>query len=400
MNRFDTKHVFFGTALMLLFVPRTGAQGLDAGAKTVASGLQAKIDELMKGVDPRTPEDRAKDVEVRQRYKDAIVIDMCVPGSPFAYVKNDAASFDALADLSKDTGFTSVSYTAAVDEELNPMTVIDWIAKGTTHWKSQPDKYLMVETVDDIYRAKKEGKLAVMFNFQGSNPLGGNLNMVSVYYRLGVRQMNFAYNVRNFMSDGGGAVKDRDGGLSLAGKRLVAVMNDVGMVVDCTHSSNRAALDAAEVSTKPIVLSHSNPLGAYALPRNSPDDVVKAVAKTGGVIATNGLGGFLNKEGNASPTDIARHVNYVKELVGAEHTAFGSDYVHNYAEALSFVLTNPESYPPELGYGSPTQMAVPGDIWGVVRVLEAKHNWSPKEIRGFLGENALRVFKANWRSSK
>ena len=82
---------------------------------------------------------------------------MCIPGSPFAYVKNTAESFDALADLSKDTGFTFVSYTVAVDEERNPLTVIDWIAKGRKHWEGQPEKYLIVETVDDIYRAKKEG---------------------------------------------------------------------------------------------------------------------------------------------------------------------------------------------------------------------------------------------------
>ncbi|MGI9242866.1 MAG: dipeptidase, partial [Verrucomicrobiales bacterium] len=289
------------------------------------------------------------------------------------------------------------SYTAAVDEEFDPLTVIEWLANGRDHWLKRPERYVLVESVEDIRRAKKEGKLAVNFNFQGSNALGGKQKMVGIYYKLGVRSMNFAYNVRNFMSDGGGAKPDRDGGLSLAGKALVEKMNSVGMLVDCTHSSNRAALDAAEISTKPIVLSHSNPYGAYALPRNAPDEVVKAVAETGGVIATNGLGGFLNKEGIASPEEIARHVHYVRELVGWEHTGFGSDYVHNFAEALSFVLANPQSYPPELGYGSPTQMAQPGDIWGVVRVLEEKYKWKENEIRGFLGENILRVYEANWK---
>jgi microsomal dipeptidase-like Zn-dependent dipeptidase len=211
--------------------------------------------------------------------------------------------------------------------------------------------------------------------------------------------MNFAYNVRNHMSDGGGVAPERDGGLSKAGMRLVKEMNRVGMIVDCTHSSNKTCLDAAEVSEKPIVLSHSNALGAYELPRNSPDDVLRAVAKTGGVICTNGLGGFLNKEGKAGPEDIARHVQYVKELVGAEHTCWGSDHItpQVYVAALDFVLRNPESYPPELGYGSPTQIAQPGDIWGVVPVLEEKYGWSEEEVRGFLGENLLRVYKANWK---
>ena len=186
------------------------------------------------------------------------------------------------------------------------------------------------------------------------------------------------------------------------GFQLVAEMNRVGMIVDCTHSSNRSCLDAASVSTKPIMLSYSNAVGAYNLPRNAPDEVIRAVAKIGGVICTNGLGGFLNTEGNARPEDIARHVQYVRELVGVEHTCFGSDHLtaEVYIEALDFVLRNPDSYPPELGYGSQSQIALPRDIWGVVRVLESKYGWTEMEIRGFLGENLLRVYTANWQSAK
>lgn len=222
--------------------------------------------------------------------------------------------------------------------------------------------------------------------------------MVDIYYKLGVRQMNFVYNVRNFMSDGGGVAPDRDGGLSLAGKRLVKETNRAGMIVDCTHSSYRTAIDAAAVSTKPIILSHTNPYGAYNIQRNAPDSVIIAVAKTGGVIATNGVGAFLNKEGIASSEEIARHVNYIKELVGAGHTGWGSDCVHPpmLLEVMLFILSDPESYPPELGYGKSSQLAIPGYVWGVVRVLEKKYKWNETEIKGFLGENTLRVYKANW----
>ena len=84
------------------------------------------------------------------------------------------------------------------------------------------------------------------------------------------------------------------------------------------------------------------------------------------------LGGFHNKEGYVGPEDLAKTIEYVKQLVGAEHTCWGSDHItpQVYVEALDFVLRNPESYPPELGYGSPTEIANPGDIWGVVPVLE------------------------------
>lgn len=385
--------------LILIIVALTLIEAAPCIAQENDVELKARIDKLMQGIVARTEIERTKDKEVQERYKEAIIIDMLIPGTPQGYVGGTMDDYEEMIDLSVNTGFTHVSYTAAIDDTFEPLTIIHWIAKAIKHWQSMPEKYQVVETVDDIYKAKKEGKFGVSINFQGSNALGGNIDMVDIYYKLGVRQMNFAYNVRNFMSDGGGVDPDKDGGLSLAGKRLVKEMNRVGMIVDCTHSSNQTALDASEISTKPIILSHSNPFGAYNLSRNSPDEVIKAVAKTGGIIATNGVGAFLNKDGIASPEEIARHVNYVKELVGAEHTGWGSDYVHPemLLEALMFILVNPESYPPELGYGKSSQLAIPGDVWGVVGILESKYNWTPGEIKGFLGENALRVYKANWK---
>lgn len=346
--------------------------------------------------DPRSGEERAADAEIKARYKDAIVIDFLIPGSPQSYVDPTIKGYEEMADMSIAGGFTMVSYSVAVDEVIDPAQIVAWIAKGRKHWLGHPEKYLMVETVDDIYRAKKEVKLGVFFNFQGSNPLGRNLDMVDAYYKLGVRQINFSYNVPNFMSSGGATPPEKDAGLSGMGVNLVKEMNRIGMIVDCTHSSYNDCLDAAKVSTKPIVLSHSNARGVYDIQRNAPDNVIQAVAGTGGIIATNGLGVFLNKDGDASPERIAEHVNYVKELVGAEHTGFGSDYVHDMKSAAVLILSNPEAFPPEMGYTTLAQMALPQDIWGVARVLEDRYGWSEKEIRGFLGENALRVYRANW----
>jgi len=369
-----------------------------AHAQLTDAEVEAKMQALMQGIDGRTADEREMDRAVMARYADAIVVDGLIPGTPEGYVGGPVSDYEEMVSRSKDHGFDAVSYTAAIDDTYEPLQIVRWIGKALRYWNSKSDVYLIVDTVDDIRRAKNEGKFAVMLNFQGSNALGSRLEMVDVYYKLGVRQMNFAYNVRNFMSDGGGVAPDRDSGLSKMGFQLVREMNRVGMIVDCTHSSNRTCLDAASVSTKPIMLSHSNASGVYDLGRNSPDDVLKAVAGTGGVICTNGLGGYLNKEGNARPEDLARHVDYVKDLVGAEHTCFGSDHLtaEVYIEALDFVLRNPDSYPPELGYGAQTQIALPRDIWGVVVILEDKHDWREQEIRGFLGENLLRVYEANW----
>jgi membrane dipeptidase len=130
--------------------------------------------------------------------------------------------------------------------------------------------------------------------------------------------------------------------------------------------------------------------------RNVSDDAVKAVAATGGVICVNFIGGFLDPQGLARPYDIAKHVEYIRNLVGPEAVCAGSDYVFNYADTLLWILRNPKNFPPEMGYATPSHMGKPGEVWGVVRELEETFGWSRQEIRGFLGENLLRVYEANW----
>lgn len=394
MNKLKKSVIVASAALLLLSVSY-----LSIESKMTDAEIEAKIIKLMQGMDPRSDNERAKDAEVKARYKDAIVVDMLISGTPNGYLGRTVDNYESMVALSKENDITHVSYTVAIDANFPLLTIIDWIGKAIRHWESMPEKYQIVEKVDDIYKAKKEGKFAVSMNIQGSSALGGDLNMVDIYYKLGVRQMNFVYNVGNNSSDRGGVAPDRGEGLSKAGIQLIKEMNRVGMIVDCTYSGNHACLDAAKISTRPIILSHSNPYGAYNLARNSPDEVLKAVAKTGGVICTNGMGVFLNKKGIASLEEIARHVNYVKELVGAEHACWGSNYVNPemLALALYYILENPESYSSELDYDSQIQVAMPGDIWGVVPILEKKYGWSEKEIRGFLGENAMRVYKANWK---
>ena len=93
-------------------------------------------------------------------------------------------------------------------------------------------------------------------------------------------------------------------------------MNRVGMVVDCSHTSDRTCIDAANVTNRPMVMSHSNVATLQPIPRNNSDEAIKAVAATGGAICINFIGGFLNPQGDARPMSIAKHMEYVKNLVG------------------------------------------------------------------------------------
>ena len=152
---------------------------------------------------------------------------------------------------------------------------------------------MLVDTIADVERAKKEGKLAIVLHFQGTNPVEGDIKLIEVYHRLGIRHMLMAYNMKNLVGDG--CMERTDDGLSRFGVALVQEMNRVGMIVDVTHTGYRTSMDTFEVSEAPVIMSHSNPAAVWDIPRNVKDDQMKACAKSGGVMCINGVGGFMGE---------------------------------------------------------------------------------------------------------
>ena len=152
------------------------------------------------------------------------------------------------------------------------------------------DRFVLAGSIDDIDRAQTAGKLSVAFDIEGMDALNGDLNMVSLYHALGVRQMLFAYNLNNLAA---GGCHDADTGLTEFGERVVREMNRVGMLVDCSHAGAQTTLDIMECSTAPAVFSHSNPAAVWNHQRNISDAQIRACAAQGGVIGLNGMGIFL-----------------------------------------------------------------------------------------------------------
>ena len=212
-------------------------------------------------------------------------------------------------------------------------------------------------------------------------------------YEGGVRTANFVYNANNMLAGGGSA---QDMGLTDLGREWVRVAQANGLVIDVSHSSNQTAIEAAEVATKPIIASHSNAQSVYDSTRNVSDEAIRAIASTGGVVCPVGAGLFLNAEGDASPERFVEHLVYIADMVGRDKVCFSTDYVHNFVAFVERDVRNVEIYPPELGFGAPATNIAPENIWDVTAILEDEHGWSNEEIRGFLGENLMRVYEANW----
>jgi membrane dipeptidase len=173
-------------------------------------------------------------------------------------------------------------------------------------------------TSSDIERIHRAGKVAALASLEGGHLIGDSLRILRDFHRLGVRSMTLAHFQNNIFAD---SMTDqpRHGGLSARGKELVHEMNRMGMMVDVSHISDQAVRDAVHTSRAPVIASHSSAKSIAAIPRNMPDDVIRAVAGKGGVICINFHAGYLNA---------AAHEVYIKNRPkrDAEIKAAGSDW--------------------------------------------------------------------------
>ena len=360
------------------------------------------IEYLVEVAEPRTANERAADADVKRKFRNAMVIDALFVGGPGFPAGFSDEQYEEAVQHSIDNQYNVLSATISNGPpEDTPDVVMSRMEDVNAYWAKRPDRYLQVRTVDDMKRAQREGKLGVFHNHQSMMPLGTDPAQVKSnlqkYYDLGLRQLNFTYNIDTIYADGGVSNDDgTDQGVTELGEEVVKEANRLGIVVDCSHSSNQTCIEAAAMTRKPMMMSHSNLMTYQPIGRNVSDQAVRAVAATGGVICVNFIGGFLNPQGLARPYDIAKHVDYIGEMVGRDKLCVGPDYVYNYADTLLWILKNPENFPIEMGYATASHMGKPGEIWGAVRELQDRYGWSDDEIRGFLGENLLRLYEANW----
>lgn len=339
----------------------------------------------------RTDEERKQDVAIKAKYKDAIVINSLMPSGVGIQGIKEEKYAQAVAK-NRDNQIDVMSTTVWAFEGVNDESFQTTLDK--TDAESKKLGLVKADSVEAIRKAKQDGKMSIIYNTQGADYIIDDMSKVEWSRDNGIMVMNFTYNNDNALA--GGGQSDKNLGVSDLGSKFVKYANEQGVVIDCSHSSDQACIDAAKISTKPVIASHSNAKGLYDTGRNLSDDAIRAIAASDGVACTNGVGLFLNAEGTATMSDIAEHVQYVGELVGREHTCYGSDYSHMYGDFLKAFIGVVDKYPPEKGFGAPTQNAGGGDIWGVARVLEDKYDWSEEDIKGFLAENLMRVYQANW----
>lgn len=326
--------------------------------------------------------DRAGEVDRADAlHAKAIVIDG-LAGTTFAFDELLAA------------GLTVAHVTVAAHNE-GFMKALEFIKDYYAALDTYPDKLLLVRTADDIRRAKTEGKLGLVLGFQTASPIEEDLTNLQVFRELGVRVVQLTYMGRSLA--GNGCFEPRDEGLTYFGMQLVRELNRLGMVVDLSHVGWQTASQAADLSTDPVILSHSNPYALCRNRRNVPDDLLLKVAQTGGCIGVNAHPAILETQKGQRPTmeDYLDVLTYLVQLVGVDHVSLGTDLFEGFTawQALRWDRRYDEiDYP----FGTTDGLGRASDIPGITRGLVAR-GFSDSDIEKILGLNLLRVFKEVWR---
>lgn len=303
----------------------------------------------------------------------------------------------------KEGGVTVIAPTISFERPMSETIkeIAEWIQK--LHRDS--DLLLQIMSVSDIYKAKKENKVGILFAFQDTVPLNDDLNMVEFYQKLGLRIIQLCYNRKNSVGDG--CSERVDSGLTNFGEKVIEEMNRCGIVVDLSHTGYRTTMEAIEVSRKPVIFSHSNVKAIHDSERNLSDDQIKAVALKRGVIGMNGFPAFVAKNPRPHLTDLLNHVDYIARLVGTDYISIGMDYFQGmagvasdeevkvgYEGLIKAGIWDPKVYPaPPWHY--PEGVEMPDKMSNLTAALLSR-GYSEEDVKRILGENLIRVFKEVW----
>ncbi len=293
----------------------------------------------------------------------------------------------------RDAGVDVVSITLAGDNH-NISQAFALCAWARRELRARDDRLALIRCVADIERSRAGGQLGIILHFEGTRCFERDPSVVELFYEIGIRQTLIAFNQQN--SAGGGCADPQDGGLTPYGRRLVAEIERVGMLLDLSHTGYRTSLDAIEVATRPVVFSHSNAYTLCPSFRNLKDDQIRGCAQSGGVVGVSGSSEYLG-DSACSSESILRHIDYLAEVGGVDHVALGLDVVFEPDVLSGWARGRPDEWPMTRDPDWPGfRYARPGQLTQVAELM-LQRGYSESDVRKVLGENLLRVCRAVWR---
>ncbi len=331
------------------------------------------------------------DAEVKRVHQSTILIDShnditssTVDGYDIGKRETDGKHMTDLARMREGgmsaqffAAYVAASYVKDNHSANRALQMIDTVRHDIV--EKYPADFVLTTTSSGIRKAHEQHAIAALIGIEGGHAIEDSLRLLRDFYDLGVRYMTLTHTNSNNWADSSGDEHKPNNGLSPFGKDVVREMNRLGMMVDIAHVADKTFWDALETSEAPIFSSHSSCRALCDVPRNMTDDMIKAMAKKGGVIQINFSCGFLKAGAGsggrprATLADVVKHIDHAVEIAGIDGVGLGSDF--------DGITCAPE------GLDSV-------DKWPNLTRALLEEGYSPADIRKIYGENTLRVMTA------
>ena len=262
------------------------------------------------------------------------------------------------------------TFSSKVDFDVNgPMEYVDLIFDKIEELVDKNKRYLSIaRTPADLYADKRQGRRSIMLGIENGLALNGQLQNLNHFAQRGIVYMTLCHNGDNDICDSARGCNTHNG-VSQFGQQVIREMNRLGIMVDLSHAAEKSFYDALDISSEPIVCSHSSCRALCDHPRNLTDAQMRALAAKGGVMQVTMYNGFLVKDGEATVADALRHLEHAIEVMGIDHVGIGTDFD---------------------GDGGIRGLASSSDLVNLTRQLLARR-YSERDIQKIWGGNFLRV---------
>jgi len=301
-------------------------------------------------------------------------------------------------EINREAELDAVHVTIVYHEDYDELLkrVDEWNA----YFKDNSDLIFHGKSYKDIEKAKEQKKTAIFFGFQNCSPIEDDINLIEKVHHLGCKFMQLTYNNQSLLATG--CYEKFDSGVTNFGKEVIKEMNRVGIVIDMSHSAEKSTFDAIEISEKPIAITHANPLFWHKAIRNKSNDLLKTLAKSGGMIGLSLYPHHLKGGTNCNLENFCEMTAKTAELIGVKNIGIGSDLCLKQPDTVVEWMRN-GTWTKSKNYGEgsknkpgfPKQPAWFEDARGFknLEIGLKKTGFNQEEVEGILGNNWYNFYK-------
>ena len=301
-------------------------------------------------------------------------------------------------EINREAELDAVHVTIVYHEDYDEL--LKRVDEWNIHFKDNSDLIFHGKSYKDIEKAKEQKKTAIFFGFQNCSPIEDDINLIEKVHHLGCKFMQLTYNNQSLLATG--CYEKIDSGVTNFGKEVIKEMNRVGIVIDMSHSAEKSTFDAIEISEKPIAITHANPLFWHKAIRNKSSDLLKTLAKNGGMIGLSLYPHHLKDGTNCNLENFCEMTAKTAELIGVKNIGIGSDLCLKQPDTVvewmrNGTWTKSKNY----GEGSKNKPGFPKQpVWFEdargFKNLESglkKTGFNQEEVEGILGNNWYNFYK-------